>query len=60
MIINKIRSLFYSKETKKVDELFLEYKSRHRNYIDNLNKILEEYNKNGELKYVLDWIKFEF
>jgi len=44
---------------KKIDELFLEYKSQHLNYIYNFNKILEKYNKNGEFKYTLDWIKFE-
>ncbi len=44
---------------RKVDDLFLEYKSRHINYINNLNKILEKYNKKEEFKNILDWIKFE-
>ena len=43
----------------KVDELFLKYKSNHINYINNLNKILEKYEKKDEFKNILDWIKFE-
>lgn len=44
---------------KKLDELFLEYKSQHLNYINNLNKISEKYNKKEEFKNILNWIKFE-
>ena len=54
--------LFFPKREvflRKVDDLFLEYKSRHINYIDNLNKISEKYNKKEEFKNILDWIKFE-
>ena len=58
----KEKLIFFSKKRvflRKVDDLFLEYKSRHINYIDNLNKISEKYNKKEEFKNILDWIKFE-